>query len=61
MKCSVHPNAFAESVVVKIFKQGIRISKAEIKMDRFISKKTYLFQKVQNFLFLVAVYKKVID
>lgn len=61
MKCPVHPYAFAESVVVKIFKQGIRISKEEIKMDSFVSKKTYLFQKVQNFLFLVAVYKKVID
>lgn len=61
MKCPVHPYAFAESVVVKIFKQGIRISKEEIKMDSFVSKKTYLFQKVQNFLFLVAVYKKDID
>lgn len=61
MKCPVHPYAFAESVVVKIFKQGIRISKEEIKMDSFVSKKTYLFQKVQNFLFLVPVYKKVID
>lgn len=61
MKCPVHPYAFVESVVVKIFKQGIRISKEEIKMDSFVSKKTYLFQKVQNFLFLVAVYKKVID